>query len=173
MKQSWLRVGMILRPQGIKGEVKIQPLTDDPERFWELSSVWLETEDRREVKIQVNRVEPNAVYAFLEGCHSREGAEPLRHVYLSLPREQAVKLPENSWFVCELEGMDVYVDGKPLGTLCEVIQTGGVDVYAVEKTGGGKLYFPALRRIIQTVDIENRRMDLIGETLSEVAVDDH
>jgi len=173
MKQQRLRVGVILKPQGIRGEVKIQPLTDDSARFEGLTEVYLETETQtKPVKLIVNRIEPQAVYAYLEGCHSRDTAETLRGAYLSVDREQAAELPEGSWFICELEGMEVYVDGEPAGQLVEVIATGGVDVYQVRRKDGTSFYFPALKRVLAKVDVENNRMDLDGRALGEVAVDE-
>lgn len=173
MKQQRLRVGVVVRPQGIKGEVKIQPLTDDARRYEGLHEVYLEMGDGlRACKLTVNRIEPQAVYAYLEGCHSRETAEQLRGAYLCVDREQANELPEGSWFICELEGMEVTIDGAPAGTLTEVIPTGGVDVYHVQREDGSHFYFPALKRVLRSVEIDANRMDLCGQALSEVAVDE-
>lgn len=174
MKQQRLRIGVVVRPQGIKGEVKIQPLTDDVQRYEGLREIYLETGEKqhRPCKLTVNRIEPQAVYAYLEGCHTRETAETLRGAYLCVDREQANKLPEGSWFICELEGMDVTIDGEPAGRLTEVIETGGVDVYQVQRENGSHFYFPALKRVLRCVDVDGNQMDLCGQTLSEVAVDE-
>ena len=173
MKRTLLRVGYILKPQGIRGELKIQPLTDDVRRFEGLKEVYLETANGCEPrKLTVNRIEEQAVYAYLEGCHTRESAEMLRDAYLCVDRAHAAKLPEGSWFVCDLEGMDVFVDDVPVGRLTEVISTGGVDVYQVERPEGTRFYFPALKRVLRHVDVEKNRMDLDGRALSEVAVDE-
>ena len=68
MKRTLLRVGYILKPQGIRGELKIQPLTDDVRRFEGLKEVYLETANGCEPrKLTVNRIEEQAVYAYLEG----------------------------------------------------------------------------------------------------------
>ena len=68
MKRTLLRVGYILKPQGIRGELKIQPLTDDVRRFEGLKEVYLETVNGCEPrKLTVNRIEEQAVYAYLEG----------------------------------------------------------------------------------------------------------
>ena len=173
MKRTRLRVGYILKPQGLRGELKIQPLTDDVRRFEGLKEVYLETVNGCEPrKLTVNRIEEQAVYAYLEGCHTREAAELLRDAYLCVDRAHAAKLPEGSWFVCDLEGMDVFVDDVPAGRLTEVISTGGVDVYQVERPEGTRFYFPALKRVLRHVDVEKNRMDLDGRALSEVAVDE-
>ena len=66
--------------------------------------------------------------------------------------------------------MAVYVEAERVGTLTEVLQTGGVDVYVVEKIEGGRMLFPALRRVIHRVDVEEKRMVLLREPLLEVAV---
>lgn len=173
MANQFLRIGYVLRPQGIRGELKVQPLTDDVARFEGLKRAYLEQAGSyREIGLQVNRVTPEAVYLYISGCHSRDAAEALRECYLCVAREDAIALPANSWFICDLIGMQVQSDGVALGGIREVIQTGAVDVYCVEKPQGGHLLFPALQRLIRTVDVERSLMDLDAQELEKVRVDE-
>ena len=173
MKTPILRIGIVLRPQGIRGEVKIQPLTDDPARFKKLKTVLLEIDgEHRETGISVERIEQDAVYAYLQGYYTRNAAENLRDVYLCVRREEAVPLPENTWFVADLLGLNVVSDGKTIGRMAEVIPTGAVDVYRVEKTEGGSLLFPALKRLLTRIDLDESVMELDSTVLEEVRVDE-
>ena len=174
MMQEYIRIGYILKPQGIRGEVKVLPLTDAVERYQNLKTLYLEEDAQyREIKINVNRVEKDAVYLYLSGAYSRDAAEKLRNCYLCVKREETIMLPENSWFVCDLEGLNVLDDtGAFLGVLCEVIQTGGVDAYAVKRENGKRFLFPALKRVIEQVNVEQGQMVLNRAVLDEVAVDE-
>lgn len=175
MMQDYIRIGYVLKPQGIRGEVKILPLTDDVGRYQDLKTVYLEGDGRyQEVQITVNRIEKDAVYLYLSGTYSRDAAEQLRGKYLCVRREDAVALPEGSWFVCDLEGLQVLDENDtPLGVLREVIQTGAVDAYAVQREDGTRFIFPALKRVILQVDLQTGRMILNRAALSEVAVDEN
>jgi 16S rRNA processing protein RimM len=168
-----LRIGLIVRPQGIRGEVKILPLTDDANRFSDLTSVLIESDGAyTDAKITVNRVSPDAVYAYIQGHYTREAAEGLRDCYLCVHRKDAVALPAHSYFIADLVGLNVRSAEDDMGELVEVIQTGGVDVYRVRRPDGTHFLFPALRRVMTRVDIENGVMHLDPAALMEVSVDE-
>ena len=173
MNEDMFRIGLVVRPQGIRGELKIQPLTDDISRYQGLQTVWVEQEGAyRESKITVNRVDENSVYVYLEGCYTRDGAEMLRNAYLCVPRSQTITLPAHTWFISDLIGCRVFSGEACIGTLDDVIQTGGVDVYSVRKENGKHVLFPALRRLIQSVSVETKTMRVDPQVLSEVSVDE-
>ena len=133
MKRDVLRIGFVLRPQGIRGELKVEPLTDDPKRFQQAKEVLLEQDGHyTPVRMTTNRVAEDAVYVYLEGCYTRDAAEKLRGAYVCVSREQAVALPENSWFICDLLGLCVRTQRETIGTLSDVIRTGAIDVYEVK-----------------------------------------
>lgn len=173
MNRDVLRIGIIVRSHGIKGKVKIQPLTDDVNRFDDLSTVIIEQNGAFiDAKITVNRIETSGVYAYLEGYYTRERADTLKNAYLCVARKDAIPLPDNSWFIDDLVGLAVQANGRRLGTLCQVIRTGGVDVYDVEKENKKHMLFPALKRVVYSVDVEKGIMELDAEALSEVCVDE-
>jgi len=172
-RRDVLRIGIVLRSQGIKGEVKIHPLTDDVSRYRNLKTVVIEQDGAyRDAKITVNRFDESGVFAYLEGCYTRVAADALRDCYICVDRQDAIPLPEGSWFIADLEGLRVRTETEELGTLCEVIQTGGVDVYRIQCDGGKSILFPALKRVISEVDIENGLMKLDEQALAEVRVDE-
>ena len=173
MKRDYLRIGLILRPQGIKGELKIQPLTDDVSRYKNLKNVFIEQNGSyTDCKISVNRMDESNVYAYVEGCYTREAAEKLKDCYLCVGRKDAIELPEGAWFIADLEGLSVRTETGTLGTLVEVIQTGGVDVYRVKRDGAKDFLFPALKRVIRKVNLDEGVMELDEKALSEVSVDE-
>jgi len=115
------------------------------------------------------RIHEGAVYLKLEGVDERNAAELLRGRYLCVDREHAVKLPEHTYFVDELIGMDVYdTSGQKLGKIVDVLQNGSVDVYEIR--GEQHIMVPALKRAIESVDVEEAKMVLRAEVLEEVAL---
>ncbi|MBE5780445.1 MAG: 16S rRNA processing protein RimM [Clostridiales bacterium] len=168
---DYVRIGFVLKPKGIKGELKVQPLTDDVMRYRNLTEGYIEREGKfTPCKITVNRIDPDAVYLYISGVYTMDDAEALRSAYLCVSKENSVKLPKDTWFIKDLEGMDVFCADERLGTLTEVLQTGGVDVYVVQSEEGKRILFPALKRVMALVDVDEKRMVLIPEKLSEVAV---
>ncbi|MHB1315255.1 MAG: ribosome maturation factor RimM [Christensenellales bacterium] len=165
-----LKIGLILKPQGINGELKIQPLTDDEQRYNRLPYVFLETKggyDKR--SFSHLRLQNGFVYLLFEGVNDRDTAEALRGRYLYIDRQHAVELPEGSYFICDLIGCVVEDEnGFEYGKVTEVLQTGANDVYVV--SGIKELYLPALKKLILSTDIEAKRIMIRSDVLKEVAL---
>lgn len=168
MLKEFLCVGVVAKPQGIRGEIKVAPHTDDPERFLELKKVWI---DGQCVPVERARVQDGCAYLTLSGVSDRNAAELLRGKELLVHRDDAVPLPEGRYFIVDLIGLSVLdSQGQELGRLDDILQAGGNDVYCVK--GARNFMFPALKRVIVKVDIPGGRMVLNEQALSEVAVYD-
>ena len=167
MLDEYLAVGEIVKPQGLRGELKIKPLTDNPDRFFALTRIRLLDEMRA---LHCLRVHDGFVYARLEGVYSRETAEDLRNTLLYIHRDDAVVLPKHTDFICDLVGCQaVDTEGVFHGVLAEVLQPGGVDVY-VFRSEKGELLVPALKRAVLEVDVQEKRILLDANVLRETAV---
>ena len=159
-------IGTVARPRGIAGEVKINPLTDDPRRFRSLKTVAIGGREYRVVGASVN---PAGVYVALEGVNDRDAAEKLRGKELTVPREEAV-IADGRVFIADLIGCEVsFTDGETLGVLEDVLQYGAADVYVV-RGAKGRVLFPALARVIKEEDPSAGVIVLNREAFSEVAV---
>lgn len=169
-RAQYLRVGFIVRAHGVRGAVKMQPLSDELNRFHALGDAYLEQNGAYlPVTVSDVGVKEGSVYASLSLAHSREEAEALRGAYLCVDRAHAVKLPPDTYFVSDLIGCEVSTAaGKPLGILTDVLETGANDVYVIE--GERKLLVPALKRLLQTVDTEGGRIVLDDAALEEVGL---
>ena len=152
-------IGRIIGVHGIKGELKVLPLTDDPGRFYDLESVTLvKGETEQEVAITACRLHKTNVLLFLDGVKTRNDAEALIGREVGISRELAVALNEDEFFVEDLIGLPVYNDGELLGKITDILQTGGVDVYTI--TGGKKTYcVPARKIYFKAIDLGSRRID--------------
>lgn len=153
-------VGEVIKAHGIRGEIKVHPLTDNPKRFKKLKEVILTRgEDKRYLKVLNAKVQQNEVYLTLEGVNTRDEAEALRGWSIRIDRSEVPPL-QDRWYYFELEGMKVYEKDKLLGTLVQVIETGANDVYLV-KGDKGEICVPALKSVVKNVDVAGRRMDVI------------
>lgn len=171
MKQAYLLLGEIVRPQGIRGEVKVKHYTDDPERFYDLETVFLKRGESYEpAKVVKARVQGDDVYLTIEGVLDRNEAEKLRGVQLWVDRENAVELSEDEVFIADILGAKAYdTKGREVGVLKDVLTPGGVDVF-VFKTPKGNLMMPALKTVILEMNAEEGRIVLDENRLEEVAL---
>jgi 16S rRNA processing protein RimM len=129
-------IGKIVRPQGIKGEVKVLPLTDDPERFCKLKKVFLN--DGEAVGVLRCRITNGDVFLYLEGVSDRNRAETLRGAYIKIEATDKIKLPAGRYFIVDLVGCAVaFEDGQKIGTVADILQYGAADVYVLTPARAG------------------------------------
>ncbi len=155
-----LRVGVITKTHGIRGEVKVFPTTDDPKRFKKLKSVLLDTgRERRKMEIEQVRFQKNLVILKFKGIDNINDVEQYKQCDLYVPRKHAVKLEENENFIVDLIGLTVVTDeGEEFGTMKDVMLTGANDVYVVETLDGEEVLLPAIRDCILDVDLDEEVM---------------
>ncbi len=171
MKQEYLLLGEIVRPQGIRGEVKVRHYTDDPERFYDLDVVLLKRgQNYDEVNVEDARVQGDDVYLKLEGIDDRNEAEKLRGIQLWVDRDNAVELGEDEVFIADILGAKAFdTKGNQLGILKDVLTPGGVDVFVL-KTPKGNLMFPALKEVLLEMNADEGKLVLDENKLEEVAL---
>jgi len=169
---DYIKIGLISKPQGIKGELKIFPMTDDINRFLNLKEVYLE-KGTEYIKYGVKgaRVGSDAAYLFLEHIYDRTAAEGLRGQSLYVERRDAIILPKGKYFIFDIVGCEVFTKaGIKLGVVTEVMQPGANDVYVVK--GETEILLPAVKAFIADVDIPHKKITVNGEMLEEVSVDE-
>lgn len=168
--EQYLRTGMILRPHGVAGGMKLLPLTHDVNRFKSMKKAYVERNGKYEpVALERVSIGREAVLFWLAGVTTREGAEALRNCYLCVDRAHAAPPPEGQYFVADLIGCRVAdTDGRELGILTDVMETGANDVYVI--LGEKELLVPALKKLLARVDVEERRILLDARVLEEVGL---
>ncbi len=155
-----ITIGRAVKPFGVKGEIKIEPMTDFPERFKDLRRVYLVSPAGREIVCEIRslRYADGVPFLLFSGYDSPEKAKTLNGWFLKVPEEEAVPLPEGSYYWFELVGMEVVSeDGETLGTITEVFETGSNDVYVMKK-GRKEIYLPATKEIVKHIDRKAKRM---------------
>lgn len=154
---AFLAVGRILGPHGVRGEVKVEVLTDFNSRFDPGSKLWIEGE-AAPCEVQASRPHKEKLLVRLDCVPDRTQAERLRGRHLLAPRAEATPLPEGEYYSDELEGLTVVSsEGRTLGTLTDVLWTGANEVYVVEGDLG-EVLLPAIADVVQEVDLQKQKM---------------
>ena len=174
MHNPYLLLGTVVRPQGVRGEVKLRHETDDPERFAALQTVYLRAgETYRPLRVLAARAVGAEAYLTLEGVIDREAAEALRGQEVYVDRAHARPLAPGETFIADLLGAQATdTQGRPVGVLRDVLQNGGVDVLVFD-TPRGTLMAPFLKRLVLALDTEAGRMTLDAQALREVGLYEH
>jgi 16S rRNA processing protein RimM len=157
-----ITIGKVVKPFGVKGEMKIEPMTDFPERFTGLTHVYLVSPSGKEVACEVKSVRyaGGAPFLLFSGYDSPEKAKAINGWFIKVPEEEAVPLPEGTYYWFELLGMEVVSEtGEKLGTIMDIFETGSNDVYVL-KQGRKETYIPATREVVRQVDKKAKRMTI-------------
>lgn len=160
MLNDLITIGRIVKVWGLKGEVKVLPLTHDPERFERLPSVLIVSPEGKEQKRRIKglRYIKGDVLLSLEGIRSAQQAKGLIDHFIKIPESDLEPLPEGEYYIFQMIGIEVSTDqGTHIGTLTDIFSTGSNDIYVV--TEGNKEYLvPAIKDIVKEIDIERKRM---------------
>jgi len=148
-------VGRVLSAHGLRGEVKVEPLTALLEHFTAGRRLWI---GQAAHEVEASRQQKDSVLLKLSGVASVEAAKALRGCPLSLPESELAPLPEGEYYAHQIVGLEVYDrDGAPLGKVVELLPTGSNDVYVVDGPRG-ELLLPAIDDVIIEVDVAGGRM---------------
>ena len=160
--EELLQVGVITSTHGVRGEVKVFPTTDDPNRFKSLKHVLLDTgREKKSLEVQGVKFFKQFVILKFKGIDNINDIEMYKKRELWIPREEAQELEEDEYYIADLIGMDVVLeDGSKFGTLKDVMETGANDVYVVEDDKGEEILLPAIRECILDVDVEKNVMTI-------------
>ena len=165
---EYFQIGVIVKTHGLKGEVNVFPTTQDPDRFNELDKVILDLgkEGKKELTVEKVRFNKKFVIVKFKEFNDISEVERFRGKELIVRREDAIKLLPGEYYLADLEGMTIVdEDGKELGILRQVIQTGANDVYEMEPSferdeNLGNVFIPAIKDCIKNIDIENKTMTI-------------
>ena len=153
-------IARVARPHGIRGEVTADILTDFPERFegLEVVTARLANAGRAELKIERFRFHQGRLMLKFSGISTIEAAEQLRNAEICIDEADAVELEADEYFDWELAGCRVVtLAGEELGSVAEVMRTGGTEILVIR--GGEKEFLvPFAEAICVEVDIENKRI---------------
>ena len=152
---GFLTIGRIVAPRGVRGELKAEILTEDPQRFYDLDTVYL---GEQQIPFPVRNISlhppKNQAFLQLEGIHDRESADAWRDAYIYVAMEDALPLEEGQYYFHQIEGLAVVTtNGEPLGRIQEILPTGANDVYVIDGPHG-ELLLPVIRDVVCKIDLE-------------------
>lgn len=148
-------IGRVVKPQGRRGEVAVEPLSDRPERFPGLARVLLPGPDDTALERAVRScwAHKGRYVLLLEGVDSIDAAEALRGLELRIPERELPALPEDSYYHHELRGLRVEDEqGRPLGVVRELLEGCGAAVVLVVIGAGGETLVPLAGPFVKLVD---------------------
>jgi len=160
LSDARVAIGKIIKPVGLKGELKVFPLTDFPERFERLEAVTIQTAEGKLVRYSISsfRYRSSLVYLRFSGLNSLEEVAFLRGGMIQIPESERVSLPEAHYFQSDLLGLSVYSQkGELLGRVSSIMETGENDLFVVE--GDQKEYLiPAIKKVVKEIDLKQKRI---------------
>lgn len=150
-------IGKIVAPHGVRGDIRIMPLTDRPEQFLNLSYLLLE--DGRQLTVKAARFHKRMVLVSTKEISTMNDAELLRDKKILIRAEDLPPLEEGRFYVADLIGLPVFdEEGKQLGTFKDSITTGSNDVYIVAVPGSKDLLIPALKIYVREINLQEKRI---------------
>ena len=158
--QKRLEIGQIINTFGIKGEVKVFPLTDDIKRFDDLETVYVKNKKESQLyNIESIKYHKNFVLIKFKEINTVEQAETLRNSYLEVDRAQAIPLNEGEYFIADLIGLEVYTDnGELLGKVDDIYNSGSADIYVIKNELGKQILLPGIKDVIKEIDVDNEKI---------------
>lgn len=155
MIKNYLELGQIVSTHGIKGEMRFNPWCDKPEFVKKFKTLYFDKNGEKSVKVKSARPHGNMVILMLQDIDTVEKAQALKNTVLYMKRADA-HLPKGTWFVQELFDCTVIDDnnGKVLGTIVDVSETGANDVWHIKTPKGDEVLIPAIKQVIVNVDVE-------------------
>lgn len=160
MKQEYFEIGQIVNTFGIKGFVKVNPFTDDMQRFGELSYVFV-VKNKELLKMQIEEVKyhKNVVLIKFKGIEDINMAEQYKGCYIRIKREDARELPKDTYFIADLIGINVYDDnGNFLGKVNDIYNNKVHDIYVIKDDLGKQILLPSTKEVIKQINIDENKI---------------
>jgi len=160
-KQEFLLIGKIGRPFSFKGYVRVYPETDFPERLFETEFIHIKIDDNyKKYKVEKVKDHTKSILMKFEGIDSESEAQKLTNLYIEIPLEDAWPLEEDSYYIHDLIGMDIYDEKEQyFGKCTNVLQLTSNDVLVVDHEGA-EVLLPIIDQVIKKVDLGSKRVDV-------------
>ncbi|MCH5143392.1 MAG: 16S rRNA processing protein RimM [Clostridiales bacterium] len=161
-----LNVATVLKPQGIRGEIKVKVFLDYPEDFKSFKRIFIGGEEYSVLSV---RTQGDFAFAAVKGIADRNAAELLRGKEIEVLRSDCPPLPEGRYYIADLLGCEVfYTSGEKIGEVKEVVPA-GTDIYVLS-TAKGEVSFAAADGVIEDVDVETKKITVNKKRFKEVSV---
>lgn len=161
---EFIEIGQIVNTHGIKGEVKLNPWTDDINDLLDLDVFY--EKDGKPLEVQNSRIHKNVLIIKFRDISTMNDAEKMKGKTLYTEK---TPLPEGRYYIKDLIGLDVIENGEKLGVLTDVFNTGANDIYEVKTPDGKRIYLPVIDGVIGDVNLDEKTMEV---TIPDGLLDD-
>ena len=164
--EELIKIGLIVKPQGIKGQLKVTPYTDDINRFKKIKQVVIENQTYRVTNVIVGG---GFLLLSLLGVEDRNLAETLRNKYVCVYKKDLPPIKKDTYFIIDVIGCKILTDlGEEIGTVTDVTSA-RTDIFTVNTCDGRVMRFPFLKDLVINVDIPSKTITLSAKRLGEVS----
>lgn len=156
-----LEIGQIVNTRGLRGEVKVNSFSEDKHRFEKLSTILVKNKnDFTEYEIEKVTYSKNQVVLKLKGIDHIDYAEKLRNLYIYVKKSDLGELPEGTYYIADLIGLEVFTEsGELLGKVDDILKSEKAnDVYVVRNELGVLKYLPAIPDVLKEIDLQNGKI---------------
>lgn len=156
----FIAIGLVKKAHGIHGDIKVEPLSDFSERYDNLGTVFLEMKsgEIKSFEVECARFNGPILLMKFKGVENRDSAEALCGAYVSVTRNEVFSLAEDSFYIFELEGLEVFnADGSKIGHIKRVERYPANDVVVVE-TETKDIMIPAIKEFVTEIDVDAKRI---------------
>jgi 16S rRNA processing protein RimM len=152
---EFVTIGQVLTSWGIKGQIRVKPETDFPQRYAPGARVYI---DQQPFVIEAVQYHGGKLVIKLVAVDRAEDAQKLRGKAIEIPRSEVPPLPEGQYYYFQLVGLEVWIEqGERLGNIAEILPTESNDVYIV-RGQKGEVLIPAIEDVVQKIDLPRGRM---------------
>lgn len=155
-----LEVGKIVNTHGLRGEVKVVPWTDNPEVFEDIDFVYVKKKSEYErLDVKGIKYQKNNLIVRFSQITDINMAEKYKNQVIYAEREILGELPEGVYYIADLIGLDIVTeDGKKIGTVSDVFNTGSNDIYEVKREGKKNLLLPVIDDVVLNIDVDGGKI---------------
>lgn len=157
---NYFKIGQIVNTHGIKGEIKVNPFTDDIVKLSKAKFLYFENDLTTKIQIESSKIINSFVIFKLKNIDTPEGALKLKGIYIYIERNDNEVLEENTYYIEDLIGCDVIsIDNVDIiGTVTYIFNTGANDIYEIKLKDDKVIYVPAIKDVIKKVDIKDKKV---------------
>ncbi len=160
-----LKIGAVTRPHGVRGELKVRIFNEDSDALGEVSHVILESPKGQAARYEIRSVRGSAKGPIVDlaGVEGRDAADGLRGYTIWVERSALPRLEEGEYYLIDLVGCEVLLDGASYGTVVDVRPDPSVDPMVLRLENGKKAEVPIVDAWVGEVDIDARTVVLLSE----------
>ncbi len=168
--EEFITVGQLGRPRGTDGEIYVTPLTDFPERFGNMTEIYISSGDSwNKMRIRSSKMVSGRPVLRFENINSPEDAARLTNRYLSVPKNEIITPPKDSFFIFDVVGCEAFdtESKKRIGEIVDVEEYPASDCYIIKTDDGKRYIIAAVKKFVKKVAIEEKRVEIDSSGLIE------